>query len=264
MRNRVITVFTNDPNGAFQSDVLRGIAEIAQESSHSLEVITFDKNRDEPPSVRGLSAVCVIANALHDDLIRDLYHSSVPLSLVAHRVPDLPAPVVMSNNAQGIDTLMRYLVEQRGRRRCLFIRGRDDQIDGQERMRAYRHALLRCGLPILPETFLDGAFDVSTAAQSMQAYLEQSTDFDAVLSADYLMALAVWKVLREAGIAVPDQVALVGYGDGSDAEAAGLTTCAADVVDLGRCAARQVFMQIRGARISGVTSVNTRLIIRQT
>lgn len=264
MRNRVITVFTNDPSGTFQSDVLRGIAEVAQESSHSLEVIAFDKNRDEPPSLRGLSAVCVIANVLHDEMIRDLYHSSVPLSLVAHRVPDLPAPVVMSNNTQGINALMHYLVEQRERRRLLFIRGRDDQIDGRERMRAYRHALLRYDLPIAPETFLAGEFEIAVAAQSMKAYLEQKVEFDGILAADYLMALAAWDVLREAGIAVPDQVTIVGYGDGSDAEAAGLTTCAADVVDLGRCAARQVFMQIRGARISGVTSVNPRLIVRQT
>jgi len=57
---------------------------------------------------------------------------------------------------------------------------------------------------------------------------------------------------------------VVGFGDGAEAQAAGLTTVAADVIELGRRAARQIIGQLNGLKIAGQTIFSTQLIVRKT
>lgn len=71
-------------------------------------------------------------------------------------------------------------------------------------------------------------------------------------------------IIQAAGLRVPEDVAVVGFGDGPEAARAGLTTVAADVVELGRRGARQLIGQIEGLRIRGLTLLSTELVERAT
>ena len=50
----------------------------------------------------------------------------------------------------------------------------------------------------------------------------------------------------------------------AEAQSAGLTTAAASVIEMGACAARQLISQINGLRISGITTLSVRLVVRAT
>ncbi|MEP7289110.1 MAG: substrate-binding domain-containing protein [Chloroflexota bacterium] len=84
------------------------------------------------------------------------------------------------------------------------------------------------------------------------------------MASDYLMAISAVETLRAAGIRVPADVSVAGFGDAPEAESFGLSTVAASVTELGACAARQLIAQIKGLRISGITLLSVRLVIRQT
>jgi DNA-binding LacI/PurR family transcriptional regulator len=117
----------------------------------------------------------------------------------------------------------------------------------------------------LPEARrLRGDFDPDTASASLEALLATGAEFDALVAADYLMAVAALDVLRRAGRRAPEEVSVAGFGDGDAAQAAGLTTVAANVVEQGRRAARQLIGQIRGLRIRGLTVLSTELVLRAT
>jgi DNA-binding LacI/PurR family transcriptional regulator len=78
------------------------------------------------------------------------------------------------------------------------------------------------------------------------------------------MALAAMDVLKSEGYRIPEDIAVVGFGDGVEAANAGLTTVAADIVELGRRGARQLLHQLEGHRIRGQTLLSTTLITRDT
>jgi DNA-binding LacI/PurR family transcriptional regulator len=78
------------------------------------------------------------------------------------------------------------------------------------------------------------------------------------------MALAAIDVLLASGLQVPEDVAVVGFGGGPEADAAGLTIVAADVVELGRRAARQLIGQVEGLRIRGYKLLSAELVERAT
>ncbi len=103
---------------------------------------------------------------------------------------------------------MRYLRDL-GRTRIAHIAGPADQTSAMDRLDGYRDVLLD-GDPTL---VADGAFTVESGARAMTELLERHPDLDAVFAANDLMASGALRVLRERGIAVPEQVALVGFDD---------------------------------------------------
>ena len=264
----MIGVVTNSRHGVFQRNVIHGIEDVAAQHGVGVVVDSLAEDPTHPrpisPDVLRLDGLIVIANILSDNDLRELYYAGKPLSLISHQVYDAPIPAVIANNQQGMEILTRHLVEECGRRRLVFIRGNMQQNDGIERDHAFQREVLRYDLDIPAEFILDGEFVPEQAAEVMRHLINQRQDFDGVLAADYLMAIAAMQSLHEAGVRVPDEVMVAGFGDGAEAEAPGLTTVAADIVEQGRRGARQLIGQINGLRIRGVTVLNTHLITRRT
>jgi len=259
-------IITNNQHQVFQRNVIEGIRCEAQRRGCELVIDSYAEDEAHPRPItldyRAVDGVCVLANAAPPDLLRAILAAGKPLSLVSHRVPDLPAPAVMTDNAQGIAELIRHLVVDCGRRALVFIRGVPGQWDGDEREAAFDREMMRYNLPA--GLRVPGDFSPAVAAQSMERLIAQGTPFDAVLAADYLMGIAAVETLHAAGYAVPGDVSVTGYGDAPAAEAAGLTTVAADVVGQGQRAARQLIAQIDGLKIRGMTVLSVRPMVRAT
>ncbi|HEX7021591.1 MAG TPA: substrate-binding domain-containing protein [Trueperaceae bacterium] len=268
-----LAVLTNDRHQVFQRAVIAGAQEVADARGCELAVLEVPQGPADLAEA-GVTAgtyagILVVATALPDALLHALADTGRPLTLVSHRLSDADIPSVMHDNPQGMKQLVRHLVEDCGRRNLLFIRGDARQTDAFEREAAFRHEAMRYGLYVGEERYLPGAFEAEHAARALEAFLEagrpaDGATVDGIVSADYLMAIAAMEVLRATGQRVPQDVAVVGFGDGPEAAQAGLTTVAADVVELGRRAGRQLLGQLDGLRIRGQTRLSTTLIARDS
>lgn len=266
---RSVALITRAPSGVFQRDVRKGANAIL--TPYGFDLIVVDVNRpiscadDLTVAWKQIAGAMVISNSLPDPILEELYHQRhVPLSLISHRTPGKQIPGVMPNNRQGIALLVEHLVVDCGRTKPIFIGGDLYQNDGVERDVAFRQEVMRHNLNVPPNFILDGKFDPAAAIDAMTQFLADEPDFDAVVAADYLMARAILKQIRASGRKIPDDVGVVAFGDGVEAAQAGLTTVAADVIELGRRAARQLVGQIEGLRIRGLTLLSPSLIERAT
>ena len=264
---KTIGIITNNDQGVFQRAIIDGVREVAQEHHYSVEVdvLAEDRHRKIRPialDINALAGILVIADVMPQDTLMKLHQTGKPVSLVSHYVPELPIPAVISNNIEGITRLARYLIDDCGRRKFVYIRGEPTQRDSIEREEAFKQELMRHNLT--DAQMLRGDFEPKIAAESTKTLVDSQVEFDAIVAADYLMAVRALHVLQEAGYDVPQDVSVVGFGDGVEAEAAGLTTVAANVIEQGRRAARQLLGQINGLRIRGLTVLSTELIIRRT
>jgi LacI family transcriptional regulator len=263
---QTLGVITNNQHAVFQSNIIAGVREIA--AAHNLSVVVDSLAEGRVPrrpvslDLRALEGVVVIADVLSENELRALYEQGKPITLVSHYLPHLPIPAVISNNARGMQQLVQHVIERCGRRRFVYIRGEPTQRDSIEREMAFVDELIRHQLP--DAYLLRGDFDPDVAVVSLQALIDQKAVFDAVVAADYRMGAAVLEVLERAGYRVPQDVSVTGFGDGVEAETHGLTTVAANVIEQGRRAARQVIGQTRGLTIRGLTVLNTELVLRRT
>ncbi|MCI0709508.1 MAG: substrate-binding domain-containing protein [Chloroflexi bacterium] len=263
-----IGIVTNDQHQVFQSSVIRGVREIAEAETY--EIVIDSRIESSTPgnptdlNLNTLAGIVVIANVLPDSVLRDLYHDGIPTSLISHYLSDTPIPTVIPNNKQGIAKLVEHLAVNCGREKFVFIDGDLNQHDGIERRQAFLQELVRRNLYISPEYMIQGNFEPVTAAANLTTFLEKPRNFNALIAADYLMALRAIDVLQDHGIAVPDDVAVVGFGDGDIAREHGLTTIAADITELGRRSARQLLGQMNRLHIRGTTLLSVELEIRDT
>lgn len=261
-------VITNNRHDVFQRNVIAGIEAVAAHHHYNVvvESIAEDPAHPRPLSfdMAHLDGVLVIANILSNEALHNLYAAGKPITLISHQVADMPIPAVITNNRQGMEILMHHLVVECGRRKIVFIRGDMRQTDAIERDQAFQREVMRYNLDIPDDFILEGDFIPAKGGQAVAQLLTQHRDFDAVLAADYLMALSAMDAIRDAGLQIPEAVMVAGFGDGVEAETPGLTTVAADVVEQGRRGARQLIGQIKGLQIRGVTVLNTNLIARQT
>jgi DNA-binding LacI/PurR family transcriptional regulator len=91
-----------------------------------------------------------------------------------------------------------------------------------------------------------GNFTRDSRERAMRELLERSGDLDGVFAANDLMAQGAVQALHDAGRAVPDDVAVVGFDDSSAASATrpGLTTVRQPLEDMSAEAARMLLARI--------------------
>ena len=104
-----------------------------------------------------------------------------------------------------------------GRRRIAAIGVGGGAGTGTVRRKGYRKALKAAGLPHDPALELAGTgYHREDGAASMRSLLELPEPPDAVFCFNDLLALGALRTLAEAGLSVPDDVAVVGFDDIED------------------------------------------------
>ncbi|MFD8637404.1 LacI family DNA-binding transcriptional regulator [Streptomyces sp. NPDC059533] len=151
---------------------------------------------------------------------------------------------VDADNRGGAREAVRFLVAQ-GRRRIAHIAGPLDQTSAADRLSGYRDVLPAADDALVAE----GDFTVAGGARAMAGLLDRRPDVDAVFAANDLMATGALRVLRERGLTVPAQVAVVGFDDAepvAESSDPPLTTVRQDIEGMGRLMARMLLETLGG------------------
>jgi DNA-binding LacI/PurR family transcriptional regulator len=162
--------------------------------------------------------------------------SGKPVVLADLWQPGLAA--INPDNQQGGYLATRHLIDL-GRRRIAFLTRSLAHFSLREREKGYRQALFEAKIlndPALEVVAPPGDDSEQGLAQAVRQLLALPVPPDALFACNDAVALIALRVCREAGIRVPEQLAIVGF---DDIEAAaqvvpGLTTLAVDKAALGR------------------------------
>ncbi len=211
---------------------------------------------------RGADGVMLVATRGVDPLIDIVARSGLPTVFIGLPAHGTPPCYVDVDNAGGSRAATEHLIRT-GRRRIAMISGPLDTAVGRERHRGYTEALRLAGLE--PGATEPGDFMEPSGAAAMRALLGAQPDLDAVVVANDNMAAGALRVLRDAGRAVPGDVALVGFDDLPIAAHTDpkLTTIHQPVQALGREAARMLVELLDGAQPASFV-LPTKLVVRES
>ncbi|MCK6489795.1 MAG: substrate-binding domain-containing protein [Planctomycetes bacterium] len=168
--------------------------------------------------------------------LRALAGRGNPVCLVDCREPACDTHLVASDNFQGGLVAAQALTDA-GRRRLAYLTQPLDQESLAERAEGVRRGALRADAQ-LAERILRDAAEVPAALDALWA----AGAPDGIAASNDWIALAVLAELRRRGIAVPGEVALVGYDDVEQARYSdpALTTVSQDFAAIGFRAAEVV------------------------
>jgi DNA-binding LacI/PurR family transcriptional regulator len=197
------------------------------------------------------------------DVLADVA-SQVPLALVSRIVRQPTVDCFAVDEARGAALAVRHLVALGHERIAHVDGGRGAGASG--RRSGYRRAMAECGLKsrihVVPGTYTE-ASGVS-AAEELLAGGELPT---AVFAANDLIALGLITAFRDAGVAVPTDVSVVGFDDSVLARlmSVSLTTVAQTMADLGARAFDAVLERIADPRREAVVDVvEPHLVVRSS
>jgi DNA-binding LacI/PurR family transcriptional regulator len=171
-------------------------------------------------------------------------------------------PFVTPDNAGGAHAAVEHLIEL-GHRRIGFIRGLPGNIDAGDRRHGYLRAMLEHGLepgPVDGDNFVEACgYEV---AKRMLAASDPPT---AIVCASDLSAVGAMKAVAEAGLSVPRDVSVVGFGDFPLAMFLhpGLTTVRLPLAELGKTAAREMMRLAQGETVEPLV-LPCDLVVRDT
>jgi LacI family transcriptional regulator len=259
---RTIGVVLPDLHGEFFSEVIRGIDLAARQAGFHLLLSGSHADREE------MRAVVQAVRGLVDGLIV-MSPDLEPSALVADLPPGLPVvmlnskvgghPSVTIDNSGGARDVVKHL-HALGHRRIAFISGPTHNADAEQRRRGYRTAMSALNLEVIE---CPGTFTEESGFEAGKALISGRKRPTAVFAANDSMAIGALSAFLEAGLRIPEDVALVGFDDIPIARflAPPLTTVKVPIAELGR---RGFALLTDGAPAKPVAKLSTSLVVRRS
>ena len=125
----------------------------------------------------------------------------------ARSLPSI-VPAEVAGGRSGTERLVRG-----GHMRIGFINGEPGMDASRDRLKGYRQALASADLPFDKDLVRDGNWEPSAGYHCTRELMELPDPPTAIFCANDLMAIGCYDALREMGLAIPTDVAVVGYDD---------------------------------------------------
>ncbi len=191
-----------------------------------------------------------------------------PLVLVDRLIPGVMVDSVTVDDYRGALAAVSHLIA-RGYRRIAHIAGPQSIWTARERHRGYLAALKKAGLTPVGDYVAPSSLTVAGGESAMEQILSLPTRPDAVFCVNDPVALGAIKTLGRAGLAIPGDMALVGFSNVLETEllATPLTTVTQDAGQLGREAATLLLERLRDEAANRPASrrvIATELVVRRS
>jgi LacI family transcriptional regulator len=157
-----------------------------------------------------IDGVIVSSMMMDDPLIERLSESERPFITIGRHPTNEQYHYIDVDNRCGTFEGVAHILKT-GRKRIAMITGPKTSIASWDRVKGYKDALSQHGLPVLPELMTNGDFSDAGGYMAMQRLLPHNPD--AVFAASDAIALAAIRVIHEAGLRIPEDIAVVGFDD---------------------------------------------------
>lgn len=236
-RTNTVGVILPDLYGEYFSELIRGMDLAARALGYHLIVSSSHDDAAEASaairSMRGrVDGLIVLSPHLGAANLASGLAGRTPILLMNGGGSDADRPSIIVDNHGGAVAAVEHLVAL-GRRRIAHIAGPAGNLDAEARMAGYMEAMAAAGLPT---SVVDGAFTKASGHEAGEALAALAERPDAVFAANDNMAVGAMLALQEAGLRVPEDVALVGFDDIPLASLVrpGLTTLKIQIAETGR------------------------------
>ncbi len=217
-KTHTLGVLLPDLYGEFFSEIIRGIDVATRRSGYHLLVSSSHSDAEEVQSavqsMRGrVDGIILMSPDLDAKPLVDSLPEGQPIVLLNSAVRQPGVASVRIANRQGAKEMVRHLIDH-GFKRIAFITGAKRNLDGEQRKNGYRAAMNEAGIALDPRLEIQGDFTEDSGYDAVRTLLSQkSLRPRAIFAANDAMAIGALSALREAGIGVPEEVAVAGFDD---------------------------------------------------
>lgn len=273
-RTATLGLLLPDIANPFFAEIARGVEDAAAEAGYTLLIGSTDGDPlREQHYVASLQAgrvdgILFAGANLGAPLLEGWLVRGVAVGLVDRLVDedDVPVDAVLTDNVEGGALAVRHLLNL-GHTRLAVVTGPQRVRTARDRLVGAHQAAAERGVSLDPDLIIEGNFKESGGYQAARILFSRPNPPTAIFAQNDMMALGVLRYLEEAGIRVPDEVALIGFDDIAFAALSrpALTTIAQPKYEMGRLAAQLLVERLADSQQAPRRLVlQPRLVLRQT
>jgi LacI family transcriptional regulator len=215
---KTIGVLISDITTFFWTTMVRGIQDKAGKAGYSVILCNSD---DEPENEqlylstlfeRNVDGLIVSPTPHHHSYLKKLARSMVPIVLVDRGVKGLRVPTIKTDNRTGAYEAVKHLIDL-GHDRIAVITGIPGVQTSEERFAGYQQALRDAGIPLRKTLIREGHFQKDRAFSATQELLRLKKIPSAIFVCNEPMVSGCILALKERGLSIPADIAVVGFDD---------------------------------------------------
>ncbi len=256
----------------FQIEVLRGVQNILSSAQKELVLynVENDTQRDhyfsEIPMHRRVDGMLIISLPPNDTFTQGFHDVGLPTILIDAYSPHLTSLVV--NNVEGAYQAVKSLLDK-GHQHIGFING---VIEGNfkfnqanDRLIGFHRALGEAGLSFEPDMIVEGEWNRQAGRAAALHLLTQNPRPTAIFAASDLQAIGVLETAKSLNIAVPSELAVMGFDGLEIAELLDLSTVQQPMQQMGEIGATKLLAHIENPQLPPeLIRLSTTLVERLT
>jgi LacI family gluconate utilization system Gnt-I transcriptional repressor len=251
-RSNIILAFLSNIGSQQFALAMRGSAEILESAGYQFLIgQTSYSYRKEVEIIRSLhslrpAAVMFTGVIELEDNRERLRALGIPI-VETWAYPRDPLDLLVGFSNTDAGWMAAEHLHARGYRRVAFLGRRGGR--GALRLNGFRGACAVLGLTLVCEVLCEEVESIADGSRLLAELFARSSDIDAVFSANDLLAIGALMEARRRKLAVPKDLAIIGFGENDMAAEMlpGLSTIGVDSFELGRRAGRLLLARLSGA-----------------
>jgi LacI family transcriptional regulator len=218
-QTRTIGMLITASTNPFYSELVRGVERSCFERGYSLVLCNTEGDEQRmnrnletlmQKRVDGLLLLCTETHQPSPEIMQR--YPSVPTVMMDWAPFDGTSDLIQDNSLLGGDIATQHLIDK-GHTRIACITGPLDKTPARLRLEGFLVAMARAGLPVPDGYQITGDFEFSGGFEAMQSLLAQKERPQAVFIGNDALAVGAYLALYQAGLRIPDDIAVVGYDD---------------------------------------------------
>ena len=260
---------TRNIGNYFEQTVWAGVETVLTQKQALTKLQTSDMTVESAEHFAREPGVCgliILGGVAPNDFLVRLKELNIHFVIVGSHAHPLRLNSVMANVMDGTREVVRYLIGK-GRTKIGFINGPSTTKTSEAKMDGLCLELGINNLPFEPMAVIQSDFSPEAGYQSTQELLKRKLALNAIVYADDMIAVGGMRALIEAGLRIPMDIAISGFGnyDISRYTSPTLTTVDYDMHTMGKIAATRLYQLIQDDdAYPWEIQVPTSLVIRES
>ena len=213
----VWAAIVSDIENPFFTTVVRGIEDVARKVNHRLVLCNSDEDLEREAAyidiaiAERMAGVVIAVASVKESSLKPLTDRNLPVVAIDRNAGrDIDAVVV--DNRHGAEEATRHLIEN-GSKRIACITGPSRVNTANERLEGYRRALSDAGISSEVGLIRRVDYKETGGHEAALSLLTSRKPPDALFIANNPMAAGALRAIRELGLSIPNDVAIVAFDD---------------------------------------------------
>ena len=254
-KTRMIALMIADITNPFYHPLVRAVQDAANAHQYDTMIAntdhTLEGERHFINSVirRPVDGIIMVPYHLSDDDLDELVERTGSIvAAVGQHLTQPQVDIAFGNDRQATYDVVTWLHTEKGHSQLGFIGVTDNFPAGARRHKGFKDALLNVGLEQQAEYELEGDWSPESGYQAMQKLLSLPEPPTAVFACNDLMAIGAMEAIKQKGLRIPEDIAIVGFDDIPTASwiSPRLSTVAQYPAEMGIQLANAIFERIQG------------------